>query len=295
MLNFNHLHYFHVVATEGSIAAAASRLGVTQPTVSEQLRALERALDVNLFERLPSGLKLTEAGRLAYEQTSVMFRAGERLLEVLVPPGTPPGASTLRVGLSTGMARATSSELLLPLLGLEACLPDIQTAPGVELIRAVRANELDLALIDGEPTEGARRGLVSEPIDRIHLVAIGPPGLTPAKDWSDVRFLHHRPTSPYRFEVDRFLERGGLKPKIIAEADDPGFLLEAAARGGYVTIVPRAVAREAVAGKRVSVLARFEEPTATIFALHGDGESGGLARRAVKALIAKAQALASDP
>ena len=41
VLNFNHLYYFHVTASEGSVKAAADRLGVTQPTVSEQLRMLE--------------------------------------------------------------------------------------------------------------------------------------------------------------------------------------------------------------------------------------------------------------
>jgi DNA-binding transcriptional LysR family regulator len=35
VLNFNHLYYFHVTASEGSVKAAADRLGVTQPTVSE--------------------------------------------------------------------------------------------------------------------------------------------------------------------------------------------------------------------------------------------------------------------
>src|ERR1043165_3788459 len=83
MLNYNHLHYFHVAATEGSVAAAAERLGVSQPTVSEQVRALQRSLKVSLFERSATGLKLTGAGRLAFEQTSVMFRAGERLVESL--------------------------------------------------------------------------------------------------------------------------------------------------------------------------------------------------------------------
>ncbi len=47
-INYNHLHYFHVAATEGSVAATATRLGVTQPTVSEQIRALERVLGVTL-------------------------------------------------------------------------------------------------------------------------------------------------------------------------------------------------------------------------------------------------------
>jgi len=65
-LNYNHLYYFHVAALEGSVAAAAQRLGVTAATVSEQLRTLERALAHDLFERTQSGLKLTDAGRLAF-------------------------------------------------------------------------------------------------------------------------------------------------------------------------------------------------------------------------------------
>ena len=44
MLNYNHLYYFHVAASEGSLSAAAAKLGVKPSTVSEQLRALERAL-----------------------------------------------------------------------------------------------------------------------------------------------------------------------------------------------------------------------------------------------------------
>jgi DNA-binding transcriptional LysR family regulator len=41
MLDYNHLYYFHVAATAGSVANAAQRLGVTQPTVSEQVKAIE--------------------------------------------------------------------------------------------------------------------------------------------------------------------------------------------------------------------------------------------------------------
>ena len=42
-LNYNHLRYFWTVAHEGSIAAAVARLGVSQPTISEQLQAIDRA------------------------------------------------------------------------------------------------------------------------------------------------------------------------------------------------------------------------------------------------------------
>src|SRR5687767_16027220 len=141
MLNYNHLNYFHVAATEGTVAAAAERLGVTQPTVSEQIRALERTLQVTLFDRTPSGLRLTEAGRLAFEHTSVMFRAGERLVETLVQEETLP--RTLRVGLSGSVVRSTTTDFLMPLLAIENCIPSIQLGDSAQLVRALRANELD--------------------------------------------------------------------------------------------------------------------------------------------------------
>src|SRR5690606_23757307 len=75
LLNFNHLYYFYVTAREGSISAAATKLGVTQPTISEQIKSLERFLGAQLFERHPEGMRLNEAGQIAYEHAEVMFRA----------------------------------------------------------------------------------------------------------------------------------------------------------------------------------------------------------------------------
>ena len=121
MLNYNHLHYFHMAASEGSVAAAAERLGVTQPTVSEQIRALEKALGVTLFERTTTGLKLTDAGRVAFEHTSVMFRAGERMIESLAP-SEKVMPRTLRVGLTGSVARSTTSDFLMPLLAIDDCV-----------------------------------------------------------------------------------------------------------------------------------------------------------------------------
>jgi LysR family transcriptional activator of nhaA len=48
-LSYQHLLYFWTVAREGSIARACARLHHTEPTISGQLRGLEKALDVKLF------------------------------------------------------------------------------------------------------------------------------------------------------------------------------------------------------------------------------------------------------
>ena len=84
MLNYNHLYYFHVAATEGSLSAAAAKLGVKQSTVSEQLRSLEQALHRTLFERTSTGMRLTAAGQVAYEHTTGSFQTRDDVTLMLV-------------------------------------------------------------------------------------------------------------------------------------------------------------------------------------------------------------------
>ncbi len=285
MLNYNHLYYFHVAALEGSVAAAAVRLGVTQPTVSEQVRALERALDVSLFERQSTGLRLTEAGRLAFEHTQVMFRASEHLAEALRHgPRTLP--TTLRIGLSGAVARTTSTDFLLPLLELEGCIPSIRAADTTELLRDLRGSELDLVLCETEPPEAGRRGLEFVQLATMSLIAVGPPALVLAPDWQDAKLINYRVSSALRWDVDAYLEAKGLRPKLVGESDDALFLLEAAARAGYVTFVPRSIARDAIANGRLAVIVELRPSHAGVFALYQDGSSSDLARRAVEVLVA---------
>lgn len=293
MLNYNHLYYFHVAATEGSVAAAAGRLGVTQPTVSEQIRSLERTLQVALFERQPTGLKLTDVGRLAFEHTSVMFNAGERLLESLghdhaqVP-------RTLRVGMSAAVARTTTTDFLMPLLALDDCMPTIRGGDTLDLVRDLRGNALDLVLCESNPPKQVRDGLESAVVDRTTLVAIAAPEIVPSPDWQTVGLVHYRATTSYRWDVEVYLDAKNLQPRIVAEVDDALFLVEAAARGGYVTFVPRSVARDAVAAGRVRVLATIAPAHAEVHALYHSGDTADLARRAVEVLIAHVQSAHAD-
>lgn len=284
MLNYNHLYYFHMAASEGSIAAAANRMGVSQGTVSEQVRTLERTLRVALFERQPGGLKLTEAGRLAFEHTAVMFRAGERLAEAL---GHDHGQMprTLRIGLTGAVGRTTTTNFLLPLLAIPGCVPSIRGGDAGELIRDLRANELDLCLCESEPPESALNGLEVAVLARMKLVAVAAPDLAIADDWSNISLLHYRPSSAFRWDVEEFLEERNLRPSIAAESDDSLFLIEAAARGGYVAFVPTSVARDPIAAGRLRALVTLTPSHGGIHAIYQNGASAELVRRAIGTLV----------
>jgi len=287
VLNYNHLYYFHVAATEGSLAKAAEKLQVTQSTMSEHLRSLERALHKQLFERSTAGMRLTPAGKLAYEHSTAMFRSGERLEQALrdEPDDAP---LSLRVGTSGTVARATSADFLLPLFALENCLPTIRIGDSVELFRDLRSNDLDLVLCETEPTESAREGLEHAVIDRISLVAIVGAEKKPQPDWGDMGLVQFPTSSSFYWEVAQFLEANNLRPRIVGEADDPFLLVEAAARGGHIAIVPVGAARDALASGRVKVLNKLESAHAGVHALYQSGTTSELARRAIERLIAAA-------
>ena len=81
--NFHHLLYFWTVAREGSILAACQKLYVSQPTVSAQIKALERSFGQPLFTRRGRRLELTEIGHVALRYADEIFTLGRELAETV--------------------------------------------------------------------------------------------------------------------------------------------------------------------------------------------------------------------
>ena len=77
-MNLRQLTSFLAVVEEGSLTRAARRLGIAQPSLSQQIKTLEAELGGALIERLPRGAKLTPAGRAFLPEARAAVRATER-------------------------------------------------------------------------------------------------------------------------------------------------------------------------------------------------------------------------
>jgi len=148
-MNFTHLGAFRAVAKTGSVTAAAQWLHVSQPALTREIRELEERLGVALFERMPRGMQLTEAGRLLDGFAAQIFRLAEAAESVV-------GEFTgLQRGHLSMAASHTSGACLLPALLNEfrQLYPkvtfDVAMRNTAQVQEAVLALECQLGMIEG--------------------------------------------------------------------------------------------------------------------------------------------------
>jgi DNA-binding transcriptional LysR family regulator len=151
-MNLNHLAIFRAVATHSSVSAGAQSLHISQSAASKQLIEFEQALSVRLFDRLPRGVRLTEAGQVLLGYANRLFAIEADAERAIVDL-----RDHVRGQVRIGASRTTGSYLLPELLAAFR-----RRFPAVEVVLQVaNTGAVESGLIAGEIDIGFTEGIVA--------------------------------------------------------------------------------------------------------------------------------------
>ncbi len=249
-LNYHHLRYFWVIATEGGLTRAARLLNVSPSSLSVQLKALEAQLGQNLFEREGRTLRLTEAGRIALAYASAVFKSGDELLNTLKGLGLD-GRQTLRIGAVATLSRNFQLELLKPYIDRHDVELLVRSGAFSDLLAQLEAHALDLVLANQPAAldldaEWQNTLIAEQPVSLIgrpEVASIGRPFRFP-QDLATVPIVLPGRGEGIRTAFDRLLEEAGVTPIILAEVDDMAMLRLIARESHSLTLAPPVVVIE---------------------------------------------------
>jgi DNA-binding transcriptional LysR family regulator len=247
---------FCAVVERQSFSQAAERLGVTQPAVSLQVRALEKRLGTQLLDRSGRRVEPTEAGLRLYRGAQRLLALEEQILDEMAGEGEGELTGELRLGASTGPA-AIVVPLLLCEFGHEheGVRISLTVADTQAVVDRVGARELELGIVGAARRH---RGISYEPFFDDEVILAVPPGhpfagrTVPLEELRAERLIVMQEGAGVRQIVEDELRGLGLRLRDLDVRLELGLQesVRSAVQGGYgVTFISRsAVEAELAAG-----------------------------------------------
>lgn len=241
-LNYHHLYYFRVIATEGSIARAAEVLRLGQPTLSAQLKQLETMLGRPLFERRNRKLILTEAGRAALEYSNEIFRLGDEMVEVLKDK-SPENQPHVQIGALDSVPKSIILSLVMKAYKIVPCTISILEGNGDSLFRELRAHRLDL-IVSNYPSQAHEEGQVySRSVARLPVSVYGSDKFKTVsrmfpQSLNGLPFVLPTSHSKLRHDINHYFKVNNIKISPVAETQDTSLQKLIARQGVGLTPLP---------------------------------------------------------
>ncbi len=232
------------------MAAAAKRLRLAQPTISEQIRALEEAMEVKLFQRQGRGLALTEAGRVAFRYAEDIFSLGREMQTALRGEATGRPLQ-FHVGVADVVPKLIAFHLLAPALQLnEKVLLTCEEDRAEKLLPRLAAHELDLVLSDAPALPSPSLRVFSHLLGECDVTFFAPKDTAASLRKRFPAGLHQQPFlmpaqgTSLRRNLDMWFDKHGVSPDVVAEFDDSSLLKTFAQAGLGVFAAPSIISKE---------------------------------------------------
>lgn len=250
MINYKHLHYFWVVAKEGSIARASERLHLTPQTISGQLSLLEENLGEALFTRVGRSLELTETGRLALSYADEIFSLGGELEEMV--RSLPGGRSLMfKVGVADVVPKSIAYRLLAPALQLQESVRIVCREGAIDsLLAELAVHHVDLVIADGPIPPGVNVRGFNHPLGDcgVSFFARSVLARRLRKDFphslSGAPLLMPGETTVMRSRLLQWFDKFHIHPHIVGEFDDSALMKAFGRAGAGVFVAPTPIGDE---------------------------------------------------
>ena len=251
-MNLRALRYFVAIADAGSLTAAAAAISIAQPALTRQLRELEADLGVQLLQRTPRGVLLTQAGVTLYESAQRMLAEAARVRQQLANRQDT-STATVVLGASPTLAR-----VLLPNL-FESCQRSLagvklraREAFTPALLDWLERGMVDMAIVTN-PEAGRQltlHPLLGEPLALVSHVSLK---LDPVISISQLARIPLLMTSLHRSIVERQLLPVGGQLMVQSEIDSVDSIRELVQQGQWATIMPVSVFKEPRTAKTIQM------------------------------------------
>lgn len=272
-LNFHHLYYFYIVAREGSVARACEVLHLAQPTVSGQVKKLERSLGEALFARAGRNLVLTDVGRLVYGYAEEIFSVSREMLDALEGRG-PERPLRLTVGVVDALPKLVAYRILEPALHLEDPVHLTCREGKLEALLADLAiHGLDLVLSDSPAQPMVRIRAYNHLLGECGVSVFATAGLAGRYQegfpgsLEGAPFLLPMEGTALRPALERWFEAQGLRPRTVAEVEDAALLKAFGHAGVGLFAAPSAIEGEVREQYGVEVVGRLAEVQERFYAI----------------------------
>ena len=273
-LNYHHLLYFWVVAKRGSIAEASKELRLAQPTISAQIHRLEASLGDKLFERKGRRLVLTDFGHVARRYAEEIFSLGSEFLSTAKgrPSGRP---SRLVVGILETLPKSIVYRILEPAFRHE---PEVRVIcredRSVEAFMGELAmHTIDVVLADAPAPAGTSVRVFSHPLGECGTAFFATSELAKTcrrqfpRSLDGVPFLLPGGNSALRRTLEEWFDSLKIRPKVVAEFDDPALAKVVAAAGLGVFAAPDVVQEDIRKRYKLQLVGRVENVRQRFYAI----------------------------
>jgi LysR family transcriptional activator of nhaA len=272
-LNYHHLFYFWKVVRAGSIARACEELRLAPPTVSAQLRSLENELGEKLFQKTGRTLAPTEIGQMVFKYAEEIFALGEDLMNAVKQrPTRKP--RRLIIGVDDVLPKEIAHELIAPAFNLPEAVHILCHEANLErLVAGLTLNELDVVLSDAPVTPALNTQTYNHHLGQCGVVWMGTAPLAKIhrrrfpKSLDGAPILLPTSDTAIRRQLDRWIDKQGIRPVVVGEFEDFALLRTFGERGAGVFPVPTLLERRL---KRLYSVERFgaaEGVTAHFYAI----------------------------